>query len=159
MRKLSACLMAAILSAAPASALAGPGPGAPPAADVQKREWSSAQPRLGIMVMSLNSELRAHFGASSDRGVLVAQVEPDSTAAKAGVRVGDVLVAVRGEPVRDASDVMSAMSSLKQGDKVSIEVMRDKKPLTLEAPVGKASARAELPWLRQLFPFFESLQS
>lgn len=159
MRKLSACLLAAILSAVPASVLAGPGAGSPPAADVHERDVSASPQRLGIMVMSLNRELRTHFGASADRGVLVAQVEPDSTAARAGVRVGDLLVAVRGEPVRDASDVMSAMSSLTSGDKVSIDVVRDKKAMTLEATAGTPSTRADVPWLRQLFPFLEPLQS
>jgi S1-C subfamily serine protease len=149
MRKLSACLTAALLSVAPASALAGPTN--PPWADVQARESNGSHQRLGIMVMSLNTELRTHFGASADRGVL---------AAKAGVRVGDVLVAVRGEPVRDAGDVMSALSATKQGDSIKIDVVRDKKPMTLDGTATtSSSARAELQWLQQLFPFLGSLRS
>jgi S1-C subfamily serine protease len=76
------------------------------------------------------------------------------------VRVGDVLVAVRGEPVRDAGDVMSALSATKQGDSIKIDVVRDKKPMTLDGTATtSSSARAELQWLQQLFPFLGSLRS
>jgi serine protease Do len=152
MRKLSACLLAATLSVVPAVASADPAPSV-----VEHMEWSSG-PRLGVMIMGLTNELRVHFGAPSDRGVLVARVEQGSAAAKAGVKVGDVLVAVRGEPVRDADDVISALSAIDKSDKVKVDIVRDKKAMTLDATVtATASRESSLParsWFRDMFPWF-----
>jgi len=53
-------------------------------------EWSTSQDsRLGVMVIGLNSELRSFFGAPKDRGLLVAQVAPDSPAARAGIQLDE----------------------------------------------------------------------
>ncbi|HEU0030558.1 MAG TPA: PDZ domain-containing protein [Kofleriaceae bacterium] len=102
---------------------------------VEHYEWSTAKARLGVMVMSLTPELREYFGAAKDRGVLVAKVEPKSAAATAGIAVGDVIVDVRGHTVDDATDVISALAIAKKGDTVSVQVIRNKKPLTLQAKI------------------------
>ena len=161
MRTLSACLVAAMLSAGPVVVNAAPAKDTP-WGDVETFEVASG-PRLGVMIMALTDELRTHFGAPEDRGVLVAHVEPGSPAAKAGVQVGDVLVQVRGEPVRDASDVTSALSATKKSDKVKIEVVRDKKSITLDATItprsaqrGAESARQRL---RTMFPWLDELSN
>jgi serine protease Do len=157
--------MAAMLSAGPVVANAAPAKDAP-WGDVESFEWSSSGPRLGVMIMNLTDELRTHFGAPEDRGVLVAHVEPGSAAAKAGIQVGDVLVAVRGEPVREASDVISALSAMKKPDKVKIDVVRDKKAMTLDASITpRAEQRSERNvrppngWLRGMFPWLDELSN
>lgn len=157
MRKLSACLMAAILSGSPA-VLAGPDrPVAGPS-----DSWSSpVEPhmpvRLGILAMSLTPELRSHFGAPSDRGVLVGKVEQGSMAWVAGLRVGDVLTSVHGEGIDDAMDVRAALMSAKRGDKVKLELVRDKKVMTVEAMVAPRAA-TDVGWLEGLFPWLEHLK-
>jgi serine protease Do len=123
---------------------------------------SSEGARLGVMVMSLTPDLRTYFGAPSGQGVLVAKVEPNSAAAKAGVKVGDVIVEVKGESVDDASDVISALSAAKQGDKAHVEVIRDKKRIGLDATISprKSDAVSERPdWVRKAFPWFDSWRS
>jgi S1-C subfamily serine protease len=97
MRRFPALLCVAGLAAAPASAVAGPSNdpwSVTQSRTVEKFEWSTSKGRLGVMVMSLTPELRKHFGAPDDRGVLVAHVEPDTPAAKAGVEVGDVIAPI-----------------------------------------------------------------
>ena len=165
MRNLSAaCLMAAVLSATPV-ALADDRPASDPWTQSETFEWmsSSEGARLGVMVMSLTPDLRAYFGAlDKGEGVLVAKVEPNSPAAKAGIKVGDVIVAVKGERVDDASDVISALADAKQGDKAHVEVIRDKKRVGLDATmsVSKSNAVSERPdWIRKAFPWFESWRS
>ncbi len=54
---------------------------------------------LGVRSIEMTPELRQHFGAPKDAGVLVGTVEPESPAAKAGIQVGDILTAVDGEGV------------------------------------------------------------
>lgn len=80
--------------------------------------------RLGVTVVEIGSELRAHFAAPKDRGVLVDAVKPDSPAAHAGVRVGDVIVEVDGAAASSAMDMLDAVSDRKKGDKVAITLMR-----------------------------------
>jgi len=134
MRRFHALLTAAGLAAMPASAAAGPSNDfwSTPQI-VEKYELSTSRGRLGVMVMGLTPELRKHLGATEDRGVLVAHVEPDTPAARAGIAVGDVIVTVRGRAIADAADVLTALSDVTNGQSVPLEVVRDKKPLSLKA--------------------------
>jgi len=154
MRKLSAALVAAILTAAPAAAVADSK--SDPWSHVETFEWmaSSQGARLGVMVMTLTPELRSHFGASNDKGVLVAKVEPGSAAARAGIKVGDVLVDVKGNAVDEASDVIAALSDMKSGDAIKIGLVRDHKQMSLDATIGTTSAKKEPEWLKRIFPWF-----
>jgi S1-C subfamily serine protease len=88
MRRIPALLCVAGLATAPTSVAAGPSNdpwSTPRAQTVEKFEWSTAKERLGVMVMGLTPDLRKHFGAPEDRGVLVAQVESGTPAATAGM--------------------------------------------------------------------------
>jgi C-terminal processing protease CtpA/Prc len=157
MRKLTAGLVTVFLSAASAAAIAGPNAKTTDPWDQEETfEWmsSSQGARLGVMVMSLTPELRDYFGAASDKGVLVAKVEPSSAAEKAGIKVGDVIVDVKGSAVEDAGDVIHALSDSKTGDKVDIAVVRDHKPVALKATIDKASPLHERAAWRRMFPWF-----
>lgn len=89
--------------------------------------------RLGISVLEISPELRAHFGAPRDRGVLINTVRADSPAAKAGIAVGDVVTEVDGDPVEGASQVLSAMSDRKKGETVAVVLVRAGKSMTVRA--------------------------
>lgn len=131
MRRRLLGLIVAGLAAAPLAAAAGPS-----AAPVQHEfhwSFSSEKGRLGVAVIGMTPDLRTHFGAPADRGVLIGHVEPGSAAAAAGLEVGDVITAVQGQPARDAGDVIEAMASAKKGDKVALEVVRNGAKLALQA--------------------------
>lgn len=129
--------------AATASANPNPSP-TPPQPETQTFEMSfTAGPgRLGIAALKIGSELRAHLGAPADRGVLVDSVRKDGVAAKAGVKVGDVVIAVDGKPVRSASDVIDAMSDRKKGDTVAIDVIRGGAKTELSATLDRDAPTA-----------------
>lgn len=154
MRRIPALLCVAGLAAAPASAAASPS--SPPHSSaymqtVEKSEWATSKGRLGVMVMGLTPELRTHFGAPNDRGVLVAHVDPASPAAAAGIAVGDVIVEVDGQKVEAAPDVLSALADIDKGEHAKIEVLRDRKARTLDATLADnagANTTWSLPWLR-----------
>jgi predicted metalloprotease with PDZ domain len=88
--------------------------------------------RLGFAALPISPELRQHLGAPADRGVLVDQVQPDSPAARAGVKVGDIVLDVDSAPATSANDILSALSDRKTGDTVPIVVARgaSRVPLT-----------------------------
>jgi membrane-associated protease RseP (regulator of RpoE activity) len=121
----AACLLAAFVIASPVAAT--PPQGAPPF-----HEWLFGRGRVGIRVQPLTPELREHFGAPSDRGVLVSEVESGRPAEKAGLRVGDVIAAVDGEAVAKPGELAGAIRRAPQGGSLSLEVFRKGKGLTLE---------------------------
>jgi membrane-associated protease RseP (regulator of RpoE activity) len=92
--------------------------------------------RLGFAALQISPELRKHLGAPGDRGVLVDNVRPDSPAARAGLRAGDVLVEVDAKAVHSATDVIDAISDRKKGDTVTLAVTRGKDHVTLQATLA-----------------------
>jgi membrane-associated protease RseP (regulator of RpoE activity) len=102
--------------------------------------FSSGKGRLGVTVMSLTPDLRQYFGTPDDRGLLVAHVERGSPAAAANLRAGDVITAVKGKPVRSAADVMSAIERAAKGDDVVIDLVRDRKAMTVHATLADEPA-------------------
>jgi membrane-associated protease RseP (regulator of RpoE activity) len=101
-------------------------------------EWTSGHARLGLMVMGLTPELRAHFGAPRDAGLLVARVQPNGPAARAGVRVGDVITKIDNERIQDAADIMSALPADATARRsLTVEVIRDHSQLQLQTAIGQ----------------------
>ena len=94
---------------------------------------------LGITVDTLSTQLAEYFGVK--RGVLVTSVYDNSAAAKAGVKAGDVITSMNGSPVDDAADVRRRTQSLNDGAEFTIEVMRDKKAVTLKGKVERQERR------------------
>ena len=133
-------LAAALLVAACAApARAGePGDARPRARLPERRARKEAlggSPYLGVSLLDLTAELRAHFGAPKDSGVLVSTVAPDTPAARCGISVGDVVTKVDGDPVESFWDVSRALRGKKKGDRVEIEIVRDRAAKKLTATV------------------------
>lgn len=154
MRRFQALLIVAGLAAAPTSAVAGPSSHhtCPSPSVVEQPEASPGEGRLGVLVMGLTPELRKHLGATEDRGVLVGRVEPLSPARAAGISVGDVIVAVRGQKIAGGQDVALALAGLGKDQEVAIELVRSGKPVTVRAQLA---ARAGLSWLPDWAKLFE----
>lgn len=98
---------------------------------------------LGVRLIGINEELRTHYGAPKDAGVLVAEVETDSPAARAGIQVGDVLTSVDGERVTSTRDVSRAVRRKKGGEAVEIELVRGRASRKVTATLGERKAREQ----------------
>ncbi len=135
MRRRMLGLLLAGLTAAPLVAVAGPNPAPSDTPTRHEFHWSytSERGRLGVALIGITGELRAHYGAPADRGLLVGRVVRDSAAARAGLHVGDVITAVANRPTHDAGDVLAVVEHAPKGNKIAIDIMRDGKPLQLEA--------------------------
>ena len=95
--------------------------------------------RLGMEVQSMTDALREYFGAPDDRGILVVRVIPERAAAQAGIQVGDVLTSVGGEPIGEPLDLIAAVARVPAGEKLSLEVVRQRKAAPVQvAPEGDA---------------------
>lgn len=91
---------------------------------------------LGIFVQHLTPELAAAFSMPEDQqGALVTQVNPDSPAAKAGLKTGDLLLEINGEKITDASQVKNIVSLIRVGSSLSMKVLRKGQTLNLTATV------------------------
>lgn len=81
---------------------------------------------LGIRLLEMTPELRTHFGAPKDAGVLVAGVESESPAAKAGIHVGDIVTRADGERIESGRDLTHVVRGMKSGETLKVEVSRDR---------------------------------
>ncbi|HUR81722.1 MAG TPA: PDZ domain-containing protein [Thermoanaerobaculia bacterium] len=101
---------------------------------------------LGVSLMNLSPDLREHFGAPKDAGVMVESVADDSPAEKAGLRVGDIVLSVDGKDVKSSVDLRLALKDKKEGDSVRIDYLRGKSRQTVVASVKER----DTPRLMQL---------
>jgi membrane-associated protease RseP (regulator of RpoE activity) len=96
---------------------------------------------LGVELSELSPELRAHFGAPEQAGVMVARVAAGSPAEKAGLKVGDIITSLDGKPVESSWDVRARVRPLAEGVVVPLEVWRDGKSQTMNATVAQKERR------------------
>lgn len=96
--------------------------------------FEGGQPRLGVSVTEMTDQLAEKYGLKGKSGVLVTSVQADSTAAKAGVKAGDVLTEIDGKSVETAQDIQAALRKA-GGKQVELKVYRDRQAMTLKADV------------------------
>ena len=92
--------------------------------------------RLGVTVQDLNQSLADSFGLKRVDGALVSNVAPDSAAAAAGLKSGDVITEVNGEPVLRSGSLSSLIGMSAPGERVKLKVWRDRAEHTIEAKLG-----------------------
>ena len=99
--------------------------------------------RLGVTVQDLNQQLADSFGLKQVGGALVANVQPGSAAAEAGLKTGDVITEVNGEPVQRSGSLSSLIGMSAPGEQVKLKVWRDRAERTIEARLGGADDAKE----------------
>jgi membrane-associated protease RseP (regulator of RpoE activity) len=93
---------------------------------------------IGVNLQSMTKQLGEYFGVKDGNGVLVAEVMDDSPASKAGLKAGDIIVALDGNPVSGPSDVQKAIRDKEKGDKVTLGILRDKVSRELAVEVDES---------------------
>jgi membrane-associated protease RseP (regulator of RpoE activity) len=97
---------------------------------------------LGVGLVDLTPELRAHFGAPEGAGVLVSRVEPGSPAEKAGLAVGDVITSIDGKEVKSSWDLQGRVRRTEGNNVLPLEVWRGGKVQTLTATIEERERSA-----------------
>jgi S1-C subfamily serine protease len=86
----------------------------------------------GVAVQALTPDLARAFGLGDARGAVVTSVDPAGPAAAAGLRRGDVIVALRDRPIASDEELRTRLSRLKPGERVSLGVVRNGRRLEVD---------------------------
>ena len=92
---------------------------------------------IGVGIQNLDRAMAKSLGLSSAEGALVRDVSPGSAADKAGVQVGDVILAFDGHTIEQSSDLPPLVGNTKPGTKADLKVFRDGKTLVMPVTVGE----------------------
>lgn len=92
--------------------------------------------RLGVAVQEVSQALARSFGLPNSDGALITMVEPDGPAAHAGLRAGDVVLAVDGKPVAESADLLGAIAGMRAGRQADLLVWRAGRATHVNATVG-----------------------
>jgi len=91
---------------------------------------------LGILIQDLNQDLAESFDLENTRGILVAEVSPDSPAADAGLQQGDIIVSYQGREVANVGEFRNRVSLTRPGSRERLTVVRNGRRLELEVEIG-----------------------
>ena len=89
--------------------------------------------RLGLAFQPMTSDLAVGLGVEGNRGALVSDVEPGGAAARAGIKSGDVVLAVNGTPILHAEELPRRVAVHAPGTSIKLSVLRDKQPREITA--------------------------
>ncbi|RYF92078.1 MAG: Do family serine endopeptidase [Caulobacteraceae bacterium] len=106
-------------------------------------ETAVVRPWLGARVQAVTSNVAGSLGLEAPRGVLVADVWPGAAAERGGLRQGDVILTIGGEPVNDEGAVTYYFGNLKMGQTAALKVLRDGREQSLTVRAEKAPGRAD----------------
>ncbi len=92
---------------------------------------------IGIEAQDITPELAESFKLSRPQGALIAGVLRNSPADKAGLRAGDILLAIEGKPVIDSGTMLNLIAALKPNQKATLRIARAETILNITITIGK----------------------
>jgi serine protease Do len=101
--------------------------------------------QLGVYIQAVTPELAQQFGLPNAEGALVASVNPDSAAAKAGIKQGDIILKFNGQPVANNNELLLKVSATPPGTTIHLDVFRNGKTIPITATLEEASATGASP--------------
>ncbi len=101
------------------------------------RDGSVTRGWLGVEVQDITPELATSFRLSEARGALIAGVVRGGPADRAGLKPGDVLLALAGVEITTSSSMLNQIAAIKPGEDVEMRVMRRGKEMTMKVKMGK----------------------
>ncbi|OIQ92998.1 putative periplasmic serine endoprotease DegP-like precursor [mine drainage metagenome] len=93
--------------------------------------------RLGVTIQEVNQALADSFGLKTPHGALVSAVEKGSPAERAGLKPGDVIIALNGKAISHSSDLPAQVADIKPGTAAQVEIIRKGEKKTVTVTVGE----------------------
>jgi serine protease Do len=98
---------------------------------------------LGVQVQQVTPELVRSFGLEQGRGALVADVQPNSPAAQAGIQRGDVILEFGGQPIEDMHGLPRVVANTSPGSEADVRLLRKGQERTVQVKVGEMPAEQQ----------------
>jgi serine protease Do len=92
---------------------------------------------LGVQIVPLTEDYAKELGLKDNQGALVGQVVEDGPGMKGGIRVGDVIISINGQPIKDFSGLMEFVEKTPIGKSLQVDVWRNKGKMSLFVTVGE----------------------
>ena len=105
-----------------------------------QKDGKVSRGRLGVTIQGVSQELADSFGLKKAQGALVSAVEPKSPADKAGIKTGDIIVAVDGRAIENSIDLPRIIGESRPGTPVKLKVWRQGETRELNASLGEIPA-------------------
>ena len=104
-----------------------------------KEKGSVQRGFIGVQIQPVTKEVAEAIGLKEARGALVAEAVKDSPAEKAGIKTGDTILAVEGQPIREAKDLSRRIAAYAPGRTVQVTVYRDGQERQVSLEIAKQS--------------------
>jgi len=98
--------------------------------------------QLGLTVQPVTSDIASKAGLKDTRGILVNSVQPSGPAERAGIRAGDVITALNGQPIDDPNSFRNRVASTPPGTEVKLSIVRDGQPREMGVRLGELRPEA-----------------
>ena len=99
---------------------------------------------IGATIQDLNEEMAGSWGLDGRKGAIVAGLVAGGPAARGGALPGDVVVAVNGHPVANASELTREVAKVHAGDSLTLDIFRNGKPKTISIQAGLRPSEEQL---------------
>jgi Do/DeqQ family serine protease len=97
--------------------------------------------QLGVLIRDIDSDLAASLDLKDTRGAVVTEVQPESAAAKAGLKRYDVVTALNGERIDDGNALRNRIAATQPGTEVTLTILRDGKEQQIKATLNELSSQ------------------
>ncbi|KQM65566.1 protease [Sphingomonas sp. Leaf17] len=121
-----------------------PSEDAKPIVDTLMKGGTVKRGYLGVGIQPVTDDIAAALGLPKDRGELISRVEPNEGAARAGLKPGDVVVRVNGKEVTPEQTLSRLVADVTPGSTARLDVIRDGRPVALNATVGTRPTEDQL---------------
>ncbi len=98
---------------------------------------------LGVQVQPVTAPIADSLGLKSAQGALISSPQPDSPAAKAGLKSGDIITKVDDKEIKDARDLAKTIAGLAPGSRVTLSVLRGGKTETKSVALGEMKSQPQ----------------
>ncbi len=99
--------------------------------------------RIGVTIQDVTAQLAESFGLDRPRGALVSSVEQGGPADKAGIKAGDVILAVNGQAIDRYGELSGRISNMKPGSDATLEIWRSGKPQNMQVRIAELNEKPE----------------
>jgi len=103
-----------------------------------KEKGKIVRGQLGITIQDIEKGLAEGLGLKGVNGALVSGILKDSTAEKAGIKIGDVVTKLNGKQISSSTQLPRMVGEIEVNEKVNLEILRDNKVLNIEVVVGRS---------------------